>query len=100
MDGSRLHALRKAKGMTQAELADKLFVAHSAVGKWESLNMTPSDNTLIAIAELFGCSIDYLFGFKTKEPSIYEQDLLKEFKYLSDEKMRAMVGYIKILKGD
>ncbi|MBR5287275.1 MAG: helix-turn-helix transcriptional regulator [Clostridia bacterium] len=56
----RLQALRKQKGLTQEELAQALFVSRTAISKWESGRGYPSIDSLKAIAEFFGVTIDAL----------------------------------------
>ena len=48
----KLKELREKEGLSQQELADKLFVSRSAVAKWENGNGIPSDVNLDAICEL------------------------------------------------
>lgn len=52
--------LRKKKGMTQAELAEKLSYTDKAVSKWERGESVPDITVLKAIADLFDVSLDYL----------------------------------------
>ena len=58
--GSRIALLRKKAGLTQNELADKLLISNKAVSKWESDAGNPSLELIIKLAEVFGCSLDYL----------------------------------------
>lgn len=51
---------RKAAGLTQQELADKLGVIQQQVAKWEAAGANPQTKTLKRIAEALGCSIDDL----------------------------------------
>ncbi len=53
--------LRRSKGMTQAELAEKLNYTDKAISKWERGESIPDALVLKQIADLFGVSIDYLF---------------------------------------
>lgn len=53
-------SLRKAKGMTQAELADRLNVTDKAVSKWERGLSCPDIALLPKLAEIFGVSVDEL----------------------------------------
>lgn len=55
-----LTALRKAAGLTQEQLAEKLFVTRQAVSKWERDESRPDIETVVAIAELFSVSTDEL----------------------------------------
>lgn len=58
----KLQALRKQKNMTQEELAGALFVSRTAISKWESGRGFPSIDSLKAIAQFFGISIDELLS--------------------------------------
>ena len=54
--------LRKQKGLTQEELASKLFVSRTAVSKWESGKGYPNIESLKAIAGVFNISVDELLS--------------------------------------
>ena len=68
--GKTIAELRKDKGWTQLELAEKLQVSDKAVSKWEKDNGSPSVEFFPVLAELFGVSIDYLMTGKKVEPQI------------------------------
>lgn len=66
----KLKTLRKQKGMTQEQLAEKLFVTRTAVSKWETDKGLPAIDSLKMIAELFDVTLDELVGdedIKTKQ---------------------------------
>ena len=70
----KLQKLRSDEGLTQEELAEKLFVSRTAVSKWESGRGYPSIDSLIAIAKHFHVTIDELIG--TEEiVALAEQEL-------------------------
>ena len=54
--------LRLKKGMSQDELAEKVFVTRQAVSRWETGETTPNTETLKLLSELFDVSIDTLLG--------------------------------------
>lgn len=56
----KITELRKKNGWSQEELADKLGVSRQAVSKWESAQSTPDLGRLLAMADLFSVSTDYL----------------------------------------
>ncbi len=58
----KLQELRKRKGLTQEELAERLYVSRSAVSKWESGRGYPNIVSLKAIATLFSVTIDDLLS--------------------------------------
>lgn len=62
MFADRLKYLRRAKGLTQVELAMKLGVKKQSVSNWENDNIVPSVEMLEKIATFFRVSTDYLLG--------------------------------------
>ena len=58
----KLKMLRKKKGLTQQELADKVGTKRVNVTKWESGNSKPSYENLSMLACIFDVSLDYLIG--------------------------------------
>ena len=56
----KLQLIRKNKGLTQEELAEKLSVSRQAVAKWESGQVYPEITNLIQISNLFNVTVDYL----------------------------------------
>lgn len=51
---------RKALGMSQEELAEKVGVSRQAISKWESTNTIPDLDRIVKMSEVFGVSTDYL----------------------------------------
>ena len=58
----KLQELRKSKGLTQEELAEKLYVSRTAVSKWESGRGYPNIDSLKEISMFFSVSIDELLS--------------------------------------
>ena len=56
----KLQELRKAKGLTQEELAEALYVSRAAISKWESGRGYPSIDSLKEISKFFSVTIDEL----------------------------------------
>ncbi len=56
----RIQYLRKAKGFSQEELANKVGVSRQAVSKWESEQSTPDIEKIIIMSELFEVTTDYI----------------------------------------
>ena len=56
----KLYLLRKNKGYTQEELAEKLCVSRQAIAKWESGQSYPDIVNLIQISDLMNVTVDYL----------------------------------------
>lgn len=60
---NRLYELRKQHGYSQDELADKLNVSRQAISKWERSESSPDTDNLIALARLYGVSLDELLNY-------------------------------------
>ena len=78
--GQFLAALRKANGMTQQELADRLNVSNKAVSRWERDECAPDLSLIPALAEMFGVTCDELLKgeriaapAERKEPKVDKQ---------------------------
>ena len=56
----RIQHLRKSKGISQEELADKVGVSRQAVSKWESEQSTPDIEKVILLSDFFDVTTDYL----------------------------------------
>lgn len=77
----RIQYLRKQKGYSQEELADKVGVSRQAVSKWESEQSMPDLEKVIIMSELFEVTTDYIL--KGIEPvSATNRKLIKTL-YLS-----------------
>ncbi len=64
---NRLYQLRKQKGFSQEELANRLNVSRQTVSKWEVGDSTPDMEKLIAMSDLFDVSLDNLVMGKEDE---------------------------------
>jgi transcriptional regulator with XRE-family HTH domain len=60
--GARLAALRKAAGLSQAELARSLGVPQSSVGFWETASKPPRSDILPKLAKALGVHVEDLLG--------------------------------------
>ena len=65
--GNKIKELRRSKGMSQKDIADKLGVTSQAVSKWENDGSLPEMTMLPDIASLFGIQIDDLFEYSTEK---------------------------------
>lgn len=64
----RIQHLRKSKGISQEELADKIGVSRQAVSKWESEQSIPDVEKIILLSDYFETTTDYLL--KGIEPQV------------------------------
>ncbi len=65
--GDNLASLRKEKKLTQLEIAEKFNYSDKAVSKWEKGDTIPDIETLNALAEFYGVTLDYLTHEGTRE---------------------------------
>lgn len=75
--GDTIAKLRKEKGWTQNELAEKLQVSDKAISKWESNKGDPSLEFLPVMAELFDVTLDYLMTGKEQKEKIVTMSKLE-----------------------
>jgi len=62
----RLKTLRKESGLSQLQVAEKLYVTRSAYANYEQGTRQPSTDIIIKLAELYNVSTDYLLGVSQK----------------------------------
>ena len=58
--GEKILNMRKARGWSQEDLAERVGVSRQAVSRWEADSAKPDADRIIAICDLFGVSADYL----------------------------------------
>lgn len=91
--GQRLARLRKFKGLTQEELADKVGVSYQAVSKWENNISLPDISLLSTLADIFNVSVDELLGrYDNPRVEMIDENCLKD--------INKMMLRIKVLSSD
>jgi len=80
--GAVIKELREKKGLTQAELAEKLYVSDKAVSKWESGKGYPDITLLEPIAKVFGISVTELLAGKAVENVNVSANMLRSKFYV------------------
>ncbi|MBE6681865.1 MAG: helix-turn-helix transcriptional regulator [Ruminococcaceae bacterium] len=65
--GEMISFLRKEKGMTQKEIADKLFITDKAVSKWERDISCPDTAIMPKLCEILGVSAEVLLSCKSSQ---------------------------------
>ena len=100
--GEFLAILRKSKGMTQQDAADRLGVSNKTVSSWETGASSPDISLLPAIAELYGVTCDELLRGErispAEPPQATEQKREKALahllaRYKNNVSVAAMVSY-------
>jgi transcriptional regulator with XRE-family HTH domain len=64
--GQRLKDLRKEHGLTQQQVADRVWVSKAMISSYELSARAPSYEVLIKLSKLFGVTTDYLLGVESK----------------------------------
>ena len=92
--GEMISSLRKEKGMTQSELAEKMNVTDKAVSKWERDLSCPDINTISKLADVLEVSVDELLQAKKKE---YSNTKLKDLINLIFKAIAVAMGVAVIV---
>ena len=107
----RLKSLREQHGYSQKYVAISVGVAPSIVSRWESGLKTPSRESIIRLAELYGISVDYLLDRSDNESrlsldslSLIEKQLLSDYRSLNKQGkeyiLQTMAMAVTIYKND
>ncbi len=94
--GSFLKTLRKEKGLTQEQLAEKLGVAGRTVSRWETATNMPDLSILIQLAEFYDIEVGEILDGERKNKAMdkeIKETLNKIADYSKDEKQKAVDVY-------
>jgi len=93
--GTRLRDSRKAKKLSQSELARILSTNHSVIGKYERDDVKPSIDAVKKIAEVLETTVAYLIGEAETDELFKDPAMLKRLKEINEmpEKDKACVLY-------
>lgn len=92
--GKFISALRKANGMTQKELGEKLFVSDKTVSRWECDECTPELSLIPLIAEIFDVTTDELLRGERNNPdrdAINYEETANRQKLKSDRQFKLIL---------
>lgn len=105
--GDKIRELRLESGLLQKELASKINIAPNTLSQFESGKANPSYEVLIAFADIFACSTDYLLGRSDdfgnitvleNEPTLSsdEKKLLDDYRALNTKNKIHVSAYASI----
>ena len=109
---NRLKELRKLNGLTQREVAQAIGVSPQSYGYYENWINKPDPDTLIKLADFFGCTVDYLIGREDEFGNVTilpafpsgldgaEEELIKNFRKLDYYQQKAISIQTKALAED
>lgn len=81
----RIQLIRKERGLSQEELAEKLGISRQAVAKWEAGLSYPDVDNLIALSSLFHVSIDHMLKTKEDDCSSSSKEVNKIEKLVTND---------------
>ena len=102
---TKLVSLRKQKGLTQMELAEKLNVSRQAISRWEVGAAVPSTDNLKVLGDLYEVPVDYFLNDEIENISSQIKDAQEQISqeqekngiFLSRRKVYAGVAVILVL---
>lgn len=81
----RLKDLRKAKGLSQVALAERLGLSKSTIGAYETGDITPSVEALNTIADFFNVDMNYLLGKEEQSRYFLDYSIYNVASELSED---------------
>ena len=81
--GNRLRECRKAKKLSQSELAKILSTNHSVIGKYERDEVNPSIDAVKRLADELNTTVAYLIGEAGSNELFKDQDMLRRLKEIN-----------------
>ena len=88
--GNFIKKLRKEKGMTQSQLAEKLNISFQSVSKWETGETLPDTNILLSLCDVLDTTVDILLNggiiMNKQRRIIKAESIVDGFKYLEKVK--------------
>ena len=112
--GPRLRTLRKKAGMTQQAVADRMRIHRTTYTKYETGVVTPDQQGLVSLAELFDVTVDFLLGREEPQTVLVLEDkddapitltlpeklLLQTFRQLDAEQRDELVRHARQILAD
>lgn len=82
--GNKLAECRKAKNLSQKELAEIFSTSHTTIGKYERDEMTPSIEAAKKLAKILDTTVGYLLGETNKADLFKDPKMLQRFQDISN----------------
>ncbi len=90
--GAKIKEYRTKAGLTQKDLADKLYVTYQAVSRWENDEAEPSIDTIKEMCNIFSCSTDELFEIEKKQEEKPIDELVNTLEQVKEQESKAVLG--------
>ena len=82
----RIKELREERNLTPLDIAKAINTTQSNIGRWEKGINEPASSYLIALADFFNCSIDYLVGREDDFGTVLSSEAVQQLNLSEDEK--------------
>lgn len=88
------------QNITAYKLSKDIGVTQGMISYWKSGDRIPSAENLIALADYFGCSVDYLLGRtdEKKPPATQQEALERALNDLTLEELQDVLEYVRFVK--
>jgi len=94
--GIRIKELRKQRGLTQEQVAEKIQLEQNTISVIESGRNFPTLVTLEKIANVLQVDLSDFFNYETSEDTeVIKKSLLNKFELLNDSQIRQVYKYVK-----
>lgn len=93
----KLLTLRKAKDLTQEQLAEKLDVSRQSISKWESGQATPELEKIVALSAVFDVTTDYLLKSSEIDDLSVKTEMLEKQQQailVREQRQRQILGCV------
>lgn len=109
--GEAIRSLRKARGMSQTDLAEALKVSRSTIAMWESGKREPDLDSLDALADAFNVNMTMLLGSAEDDETLAMRELMRRspqartlmrlIRNASDSNIRQTIAILRgLMEGD
>lgn len=82
--GEKIRNARKAKKLTQKQLAQKIGAAHNSISDWENNKNKPDPNTIEFLCGVLDITPNYLLAMSEEDFSPFEKLLIKKYRRLDE----------------
>ena len=87
--GEKLQSLRQRAGMSQDALAERLQVSRQAVSRWERDETMPETDKVVALADIFGVTTDYLLRLQPEQTEPEDVASIEGFTDMTETELEA-----------